>query len=166
MKFGTYVLTPPTFMSYWSAILLHYLNNIAWLISHISATKRYSLCNPCNSLGYSRSTSNIYLWELFSLIKFTTNPSISLCFNYSNPLWGWYWLIAQPYRIICIKIRNIFTWLTIIIRFHVFIICLTISLTNITNTSSHAFFKEQIHVNVWNKLKALDPRLIQRWSNP
>ena len=41
-----------------------------------------------------------------------------------------------------------FTWLTIIIRFNIFIIGFAIFLAHVRNTTSHNFINEQIHGNV------------------
>ena len=53
----------------------------------------------CNSSGYSVSATNMYPFELFSSVEFTSNSSISIWFNHLNSPYGKYWLIAQPYKL-------------------------------------------------------------------
>ena len=56
-KFEINFFTSPTFISYLSAIFLQYFDNISLETANFSGANGKSLCNSCNSSGYSRSTS-------------------------------------------------------------------------------------------------------------
>ena len=99
LKFGTNLLTPPTFIPHLSAISEQYFDKISELIPSFSVANGLSLSKSCNLLGYSRSTSKKYSFELFSRMASKSSLLIYFSFNQLNSPYGRGLLIPHPYRL-------------------------------------------------------------------
>ena len=77
--------------------MLHYFDNISLETVSFSGANEKSLCNSCNSTGYSRSTSKKHPIGLLSLTYIISN--LSIFFNHLNLQWGRYLFIDQPYKL-------------------------------------------------------------------
>ena len=69
-----------------------------------------------------------------------------------NPPVGRYCDIAHPYRLLASRYIIYFEGAFSSYCFHVLVICFSISVANVRNTSSHTLFNELKHINISHKL--------------